>query len=68
LLTCHDEYLLASMVQGIDGALLGFASLVPGLIHELLTDVALVTPPIVMFIERLFHWGQQMPLTIKSAA
>src|SRR5260370_33762064 len=39
LLTCHDEYLLASMVQGIDGALVGFASLVPGLIHELLSAV-----------------------------
>ncbi|ALM85674.1 dihydrodipicolinate synthase family protein [Bordetella sp. N] len=39
LLTCHDEYLLASMVQGIDGALVGFASLVPGLIHELLEAV-----------------------------
>jgi 4-hydroxy-tetrahydrodipicolinate synthase len=39
LLTCHDEYLLASMVQGIDGALVGFASLVPDLIHELLQAV-----------------------------
>ncbi|WP_454688143.1 dihydrodipicolinate synthase family protein [Achromobacter aloeverae] len=39
LLTCHDEYLLASMVQGVDGALVGFASLVPGLIHELLQAV-----------------------------
>ncbi|AOB31234.1 dihydrodipicolinate synthetase [Bordetella sp. H567] len=39
LLTCHDEYLLASMVQGIDGALVGFASLVPGLINELLQAV-----------------------------
>ena len=39
LLTCHDEYLLASMVQGIDGALVGFASLVPGLIHDLLNAV-----------------------------
>ncbi|OZI23863.1 dihydrodipicolinate synthase family protein [Bordetella genomosp. 9] len=39
LLTCHDEYLLASMVQGIDGALVGFASLVPGLIHDLLLAV-----------------------------
>ncbi|HUC51064.1 MAG TPA: dihydrodipicolinate synthase family protein [Xanthobacteraceae bacterium] len=39
LLTCHDEYLLASMVQGIDGALVGFASLVPGLIHDLLKAV-----------------------------
>jgi 4-hydroxy-tetrahydrodipicolinate synthase len=35
LLTCHDEYLLASMVQGVDGALVGFASLVPGLINDL---------------------------------
>ena len=39
LLTCHDEYLLASMVQGIDGALVGFASLVPGLINDLLNAV-----------------------------
>ncbi|ARP81238.1 dihydrodipicolinate synthase family protein [Bordetella genomosp. 8] len=39
LLTCHDEYLLASMVQGIDGALVGFASLVPGLINDLLLAV-----------------------------
>ena len=39
LLTCHDEYLLASMVQGIDGALVGFASLVPGLINDLLEAV-----------------------------
>src|SRR4029078_5706576 len=39
LLTCHDEYLLASMVQGVDGALVGFASLVPGLIHDLLNAV-----------------------------
>jgi 4-hydroxy-tetrahydrodipicolinate synthase len=39
LLTCHDEYLLASMVQGIDGALVGFASLIPGLIMDLLDAV-----------------------------
>ena len=39
LLTCHDEYLLASMVQGIDGALVGFASLIPGLINDLLNAV-----------------------------
>ena len=32
LLTCHDEYLLASMVQGVDGALVGFASFLPDLI------------------------------------
>jgi 4-hydroxy-tetrahydrodipicolinate synthase len=39
LLTCHDEYLLASMVQGIDGALVGFASVIPDLIHALLQAV-----------------------------
>lgn len=39
LLTCHDEYLLASMVQGVDGALVGFASFVPGLINALLQAV-----------------------------
>jgi 4-hydroxy-tetrahydrodipicolinate synthase len=39
LLTCHDEYLLASMVQGIDGALVGFASVIPDLIADLLTAV-----------------------------
>ena len=39
LLTCHDEYLLASMVQGVDGALVGFASVIPGLINDLLAAV-----------------------------
>jgi 4-hydroxy-tetrahydrodipicolinate synthase len=39
LLTCHDEYLLASMVQGVDGALVGFASLVPSLIADLIDAV-----------------------------
>lgn len=40
LLTCHDEYLLASMVQGVDGALVGFASLIPHLVQDLLDAVA----------------------------
>lgn len=40
LLTCHDEYLLASLVQGVDGALVGFASLIPDLIKDLLDAVA----------------------------
>ena len=35
ILTCHDEYLLASMVQGVDGALVGFASFIPDKIAEL---------------------------------
>jgi 4-hydroxy-tetrahydrodipicolinate synthase len=39
LLTCHDEYLLASMVQGVDGALVGFASLIPEMINDLLEAV-----------------------------
>ena len=39
LLTCHDEYLLASMVQGVDGALVGFASVIPDLIYELVEAV-----------------------------
>ncbi len=29
IITCHDEYLLATMVQGVDGALVGFASFIP---------------------------------------
>ena len=39
VLTCHDEYLLASMVQGVDGGLLGFASFIPELILELVNAV-----------------------------
>jgi 4-hydroxy-tetrahydrodipicolinate synthase len=39
VLTCHDEYLLASMVQGVDGALVGFASLVPQMIIDLYAAV-----------------------------
>jgi 4-hydroxy-tetrahydrodipicolinate synthase len=35
ILTCHDEYLLASMVQGVDGALVGFASFIPERIMDL---------------------------------
>jgi 4-hydroxy-tetrahydrodipicolinate synthase len=39
VLTCHDEYLLASMVQGVDGALVGFASFIPELITALYAAV-----------------------------
>ena len=35
ILTCHDEYLLASMVQGVDGALVGLATFIPQLIIDL---------------------------------
>ena len=34
-LTCHDEYLLASLLAGSDGALVGFAGFVPELIVAL---------------------------------
>ncbi len=39
ILTCHDEYLLTSMVQGVDGALVGFASFIPELITALYAAV-----------------------------
>ncbi len=35
VLTCHDEYVLASMVQGVDGALVGFASFIPEFLVDL---------------------------------
>ena len=35
LLSCHDEYLLASLLAGADGALVGFAGFVPELIVDL---------------------------------
>jgi 4-hydroxy-tetrahydrodipicolinate synthase len=40
VLTCHDEYLLASMVQGVDGALVGFGSFIPKLIVDLYAAVS----------------------------
>jgi 4-hydroxy-tetrahydrodipicolinate synthase len=39
ILTCHDEYLLPTMVQGVDGVLVGFASLIPSWIVELYRSV-----------------------------
>jgi 4-hydroxy-tetrahydrodipicolinate synthase len=39
LLTCHDENLLSTMIQGIDGALVGFSGCVPELITELFSAV-----------------------------
>jgi 4-hydroxy-tetrahydrodipicolinate synthase len=45
ILTCHDEYLLATLLEGCDGALVGFAGFVPELIcalvhHALENDLA----------------------------
>jgi 4-hydroxy-tetrahydrodipicolinate synthase len=35
IISCHDEYLLASILEGADGALVGFAGYAPHLIIEL---------------------------------
>lgn len=35
IITCHDEYLLASLLEGADGALVGFAGFAPDLIVSL---------------------------------
>ena len=39
ILTCHDEYLLPTLVQGVDGALVGFASFIPDWITALFRSV-----------------------------
>ena len=39
ILTCHDEYVLATLVQGLDGALVGFASFIPELLTSLYAAV-----------------------------
>jgi len=39
ILTCHDEYLLPTLVQGVDGALVGFASFIPDWITALFRAV-----------------------------
>jgi 4-hydroxy-tetrahydrodipicolinate synthase len=39
ILTCHDEYVLATLIQGLDGALVGFASFIPELLTSLYAAV-----------------------------
>ncbi|MGW7798431.1 dihydrodipicolinate synthase family protein [Staphylococcus xylosus] len=39
ILTCHDEYLLPTLIQGIEGALVGFGCFVPNLISDLVSHV-----------------------------
>ncbi|HYH01702.1 MAG TPA: dihydrodipicolinate synthase family protein [Bacillota bacterium] len=39
LLTCHDENLLSTFIQGVDGALIGFSGCVPELITALFKAV-----------------------------
>ena len=38
ILTCHDEYLLPTLLEGCDGALVGFAGMVPELIVEMVSS------------------------------
>jgi 4-hydroxy-tetrahydrodipicolinate synthase len=40
IVTCHDEYLLATLLSGSDGALVGFAGFVPELITGLVQAAA----------------------------
>ncbi len=35
ILTCHDEAMLATLVQGVDGVLVALASLIPDQLHEM---------------------------------
>lgn len=39
ILDCIDEFLLATLIQGVDGALVGFASFVPEMVVELVAAV-----------------------------
>ena len=39
LLTCHDENVLSTMIQGLDGALIGFSGCVPELVTALFKAV-----------------------------
>ncbi len=39
ILTCHDEFLMASLIEGADGALVGFAGYAPSLILEMFDKV-----------------------------
>ncbi len=59
ILTCHDEYLLPTLVQGIDGALVGFAGFVPELIVELVDAVRQEDLPRARQVsDRLYHLKQ----------
>lgn len=56
ILTCHDEYLLPTLIQGIDGALVGFASFVPDLIVALVRAVeAKDLPSALSVYERIYE-------------
>jgi 4-hydroxy-tetrahydrodipicolinate synthase len=59
ILTCHDEYLLPTLIQGVDGALVGFASFVPDLIVSLVRAVERQDlPEAVEVYERIYELKQ----------
>ncbi len=66
ILTCHDEYLLPTLVQGIDGALVGFAGFVPELIVQLveaalrddLTEARRLTDHIYVLKQAVYRMGE----------
>jgi len=66
ILTCHDEYLLPTLVQGIDGALIGFAGFVPDLMSRLvaaalgddLTEARRLTDQVFILKQAVYRMGE----------
>src|SRR5262249_42548685 len=66
ILTCHDEYLLTTLTQGIDGALVGFAGFVPELICELvqtaladrLTEARQISDRVYVLKQAVYRMGE----------
>ena len=66
ILTCHDEYLLTTLVQGIDGALVGFAGCVPELISSLvqtaladrLTEAREISDSVYVLKQAVYRMGE----------
>jgi len=66
ILTCHDEFLLATLIQGVDGALVGFAGLVPDLICDLvaaalqddLTEARAVADRVYVLKQAVYRMGE----------
>jgi 4-hydroxy-tetrahydrodipicolinate synthase len=66
ILTCHDEYLLSTLIQGIDGALVGFAGFVPELIRDLvaaaladrLTEARAISERVYILKQAVYRMGE----------
>lgn len=66
ILTCHDEYLLPTLIQGVDGALVGFAGFVPDLICDLvesaradrLTEARALADRIYVLKQAIYRMGE----------